>query len=107
MHHGCDEQELAAGLPILQTRGFEGEFGFFEAQGHFDLPPPRVQEHDAPGIFGGADRLIGKKEPGLYTGTRAGNHEPQGNVREIGMMDRAEEDANGAPAAAGKSQMVR
>ena len=54
MHQGGDEQELAAGLPILQTRGFEGEFGFFKAQGHFDLPPPRVQEHDAPGIFGGA-----------------------------------------------------
>lgn len=100
VHQGDDEQELAAGLPLLQARGLEGELGFFKAQGHFDLPPPSIQENDAPGIFGGANGFIGEEEPGLFAGTRARDDEPQGDVREIGMMDGAEEDAHGAPATA-------
>ena len=63
MHEGHDQHQFLASRPVEQANALDGEFGFVEAEGGFNLPAAVVAEENAPGAFRGVNRLVGQKEP--------------------------------------------
>ena len=57
---GSQKEQFFAMLPFEQPGALEGQFGFVETDGHFDLPSTSVSMHDVPGVLRAVDGLGGE-----------------------------------------------
>ena len=81
-------------MPEPEAWGFEGQFRFSVAIGHFNLPTTGIGQNELPGVVGGKDGFIGEQIPGLATWSLARNYQPQIFIWEVRVSDFQGQKAN-------------
>ncbi len=97
---GGQSQQLEPTLPVSDLRTLHAQFTFAHLPHQFDLPASGVGHHHFPGLLFALHRFARQQIPGR-TAFAAG-HQPQGQIRMVGMAHREGEHAGTDPLASAR-----